>query len=530
MLQKILKIVFICCFCAILIVPIVLANFRGGSVSASENRTLAPFPSLEFDEEHTFPDFTTEFENWCGDNIGLRNLFGTLHTAFNFNLMGIPSDAVHIGKDGWYFITQNQNVDIATGAHVIAEETMQKIAYYQQSISDHYRALGKEYYLLLIPSKASVYPEFLTGGSFTLSETTVDRLTDYLTAHTDVKVINLKNSLTEHKSENQLYLKTDTHWTSFGSYIGYQAIMERLTRDGAIDKIVDFEPELVLGNAAAGDLSNMIGNGALPPEEQFVCQWDASFQIDRQSEEYTALNTVLNQIQADGWIDISRNELKCTNESPEANQKSLLLYGDSMYLTNHGQGTEYLAENFSDFQYVRVRNISKEIDNTVDPDIVIFECYERLAESVLTQTPPYLPLEETVNALTELPAQTRDFWIGRNGLWLSCKEANIENDTVTLNPDCDKYTFYGWASDFDQNTNLKDLYLLINGEYMLCNYGMNSDDISDHFGISDLDHSRFRITFSASYLKENHITELTFIMISAKDGYKYEPITYYLKY
>lgn len=536
MLQKMLKIVFICCFCLLLAIPIALTDFGGGSVSVTENRTLASFPSLEFNEKHTFSDFTTEFENYCGDNIGLRSQFNKIHTAFNYGVMNIPSDAVHVGKDGWCFVTRNQNVDIATGAHVIAEETMKKIADYQQAVSDHYRSLGKEYYLLLIPSKASVYPEFLAGGDFTVSETTVDRLTDYLTTHTDVNVINLKGTLTEHKSENQLYLKTDTHWNSYGSYIGYKAIMERLYRDGTIEKTVDFDPKLVPGKTVQGDLSDMIGSGALPPEEQLVYQWESSFQIDRSSEKYTRLNTVLDQIQANGRIEISRHEKKYTNDNPEANQKSLLLYGDSMYLTEHGQGTEYLAESFSNFQYVRVRTVSKAIDDTVDPDIVIFECYERLIESVLTKVPPYyLPTEtadaEAVNALAELPAQiAKGFWIGRNGLCLACKEAVIENDTVTLNPDCSNYTFYGWAADFEQQSNLQNLYLLIDGKYVSCNYGLDSRDVSDYFEIPNLDHSRFSITFSADYLKENHITELTFIMISAKDGYKYEPVTYHLKY
>lgn len=386
MFDKGIKIVFIVCFAVLVIIPFISSDFEGGKVSETENRTKALFPQLTVNENHEFADLTSELENWCSDNIGYRDNFNELYTMANFRFFGLPSNRVHVGRNGWYFTTNNYNVDIAKGDHTITEETLRKIADYQQIINDYYKEQGIVYYLMLIPAKPSVYPEYISGGKYGVIDTTVDIVEEYLLNNTDVNIINIKPELLNAKGENNLYLKTDTHWSPYGSYIGYQAIMNRLYNDGSVKKIIDFAPVLIKSDSIEGGLSDMIGPNALPKEDLWTYSWDRNYQHDTQSNDYFELEAVLNNIESDKQIEISRNEFKYINQRTEVNQQSLLLYADSMYM-NSWQGVQYLAENFSNVQYVRVRGISPEIDKTVQPDIVIFECYERLIEDVLTRKP-----------------------------------------------------------------------------------------------------------------------------------------------
>lgn len=135
-----------------------------------------------------------------------------------------------------------------------------------------------------------------------------------------------------------------------------------------------------------------------------------------------------------------------------------------------------------------------------------------------------------VNNLEELPAQTRDFWIGNNGMLLACKEASsINGNIITLDDEHDSYTFYGWAVDFNNETNLADLYVRAGDEYMSCGYGILSKDVSNHFDLPGIQNSRFSFTLTADEIKSNNIRELSFIMVSSESGYKYEPVTYTLQ-
>jgi hypothetical protein len=48
-------------------------------------------------------------------------------------------------------------------------------------------------------------------------------------SHSTVKVLDLRGPLFQAKREHPVYWKTDSHWNSYGAYIGYTEIMRRLS-------------------------------------------------------------------------------------------------------------------------------------------------------------------------------------------------------------------------------------------------------------------------------------------------------------
>jgi hypothetical protein len=90
----------------------------------------------------------------------------------------------------------------------------------------------------------------------------LDQLLDYLRAHSDIPVVDLRESLLAHKAKEKLYFRSDTHWNPKGAFIGYQRIMEAL-------RYILNDPRLTPRSAAdyrsvasirgGGDLAAMLG-------------------------------------------------------------------------------------------------------------------------------------------------------------------------------------------------------------------------------------------------------------------------------
>ena len=203
------SVVFILLFAALLLVPVFTFNRESGVVSATENRVLADFPALRDSAGKLRGEALSGINDWLSDHIGLRDLFLDAYVGVKYRLLGVATtDRVHLGKKGWVFLTANQNIEIGTGSELLSGEELRRIAERQQTLAGEYAARGVSYVLLLTPSKASVYPEYLSVGSGETGCTMCDQLTEYLRANTDVAVINAKESLLAAKDSGQLYYKT----------------------------------------------------------------------------------------------------------------------------------------------------------------------------------------------------------------------------------------------------------------------------------------------------------------------------------
>ncbi len=532
MFNKATKITVIVIFFLITAAAALFSDFEGGKVSEAQNRTLASFPDVKSDDM-TFEKFTDEFENWCNDNVGFRESYNKLYTRFNTSL-NIPTNSrVHFGKDGFYFFTVDNSVRIATGEHIISDEKLQLIAENQQEISDYYKKNGKEYYLVLVPSKASVYPEKIRGGNFQVTETTVDKIEKYLTENTDVKVINVKNALLESKEQgNLVYMKTDTHWSVDGAYVAYNTIMDRMISDKAIDHKVEFLPEFAISDTAQGDLSRMIGENALAPEKITVAKWSNNFKYDNESEKYTAISETLTYLNKTTNVEIARNEKRYINSADGINPQTLQIYGDSLYL-DPTQINQFFSENFQTVQYLRVRSVCQQLDEVAEPDIVIFSVFERLAENVLTTPPQLVPDASILDELEEIPVEKADRWIGNKGLLIDPvddKYCTIEGADIILNSDYEIYEFSNWAFDYNQKTDLKNLFVFADDIVLDVNYGNEGTDVGKHFEYENVLHCRFKFTITKDYLINNNIKQLKFVMVSSDGIHKYEPIIYNIKF
>jgi alginate O-acetyltransferase complex protein AlgJ len=356
-------------FLLIIILPLIFINTINGKISTTEKRVLAQFPALFAEKGELNNGIVQQIETWFNDNIGFRDEFIKIHSIISLDVFHIsPTEKVQIGKDGWYFYTRDNNLEIAKGTYPLSEEVLKNIARSQEAIQKYYNDHGISYVLVLNPSKVSIYPEKIREGSFSIRETPIDILTKYLKENTTVNVISTKDALITAKQTQTVYFKTDTHWNYEGAYVGYKTIIDDLNEMGIVHNITPVSVNR-FPTTFRGEFSAMMGNENSLPLDQV----NGIEIVDKKAINVTQ-GELFNQInQIKQKHNILEGSFVFTNPSVE--KKKILIYGDSMF--EYWNIPELFAENFSELIYVRSRVMYNDFTMAVQPDIVISEWAER---------------------------------------------------------------------------------------------------------------------------------------------------------
>lgn len=351
----------------VLVIPLFTIKWSGGEYSASEKRNLANFPQLTVNGilNKSFPH---DMINWLEDHIGFRNSLVKLSANVKLNILGLsPSPQVHIGKEGWYYYTQDSNLEISTGNYPLDAECLESILQHHLRIRDKLLESGIEYVVVLPVSKVSIYPEYMRYGSEQVRITPVDIVADYLEEHSDLHVIRLKEDLLASKETAQTFFKTDTHWNQYGAYVACRKIISDMTAWGLCStpfEYISFEDGIYLGEFGA-----MMGSAELLGWEptQNIKFWDQNAVKNQETSRYRQLMDIVS------GEAIYNPTYYYTNDSVK--QRSVLMFGDSMF--GSWQATELLAEHFSEFTYIWNYDIRQSIIDYINPDVVIYEMTER---------------------------------------------------------------------------------------------------------------------------------------------------------
>ncbi len=520
MSKKILNIIFICFFCTALILPAAFLDYAKLR-SETENRSLAAFPDFLDNERNFNRNFFYELSDWFEDHIGFRDNMMKIYSNIMVNGFGLSSsDRVVFGSDGWMFYTPDNNLELVKGGYPLTDDMLIKIAETQQRISDYYSEAGKEYFLVITPSKATVYPEYIPGGDYRISETAADILTDYIRENTTVKVVNVKDGLIDAKDEGQLFLKTDTHWNQLGSYNAYKYILEQMKQYGCdLGKPVDvtFEEDKYTGEFAA-----MLGDpDVLEPEVIPVAVWNESAESVTDGEMYNAICSINSGISLNN-ANAYTPSYYVNNSIP--NGKKLLIYADSQWAAYRGI-PRYFSENFSQVVGTRIRSVNYAMDMQYDPDVIIFGCSERNISTVLLYD-PVIPSKSYTDSIpfscSPLPQSTT--WIGRGGLWTDGQKNETSLPVSELSEYMGMYKISGWAVDFNANTPVTDVIAEVNGKKYLCSYGYKTSGVPERFGNEGLLKCGY-----ALYLPKDEISvgdKISFTMINRSTQTAYEPVVY----
>ena len=230
-----------------------------------------------------------------------------------------------------------------------------------------YRTMGINYCLILSPSKASIYPEYLDLG-LQVRETIIDTVCNYLGENAPgVNVINNKIPLLEAKNNGApaLYSKTDTHWNGLGQY--YSCKYDLMRMNDFFNLGFTNYIEMTIGETEhLGDLFSFLSNDKIRMDftTSYASLIDQKGKYLSAGDEY--YDHIINlTIQGEGYDFVYEN--------PEATGGTLLILTDSFVRSC----AHYFGQNFKKVVIIGDGPTDELID-FVNPDIIVYAFTERL--------------------------------------------------------------------------------------------------------------------------------------------------------
>lgn len=355
-------------FIGMILFPLIGFFFgKGDGVNLKEQRVLAKCPRLGSDAIKTVPD---KFEAHFNDYFGFRKDLIRGHNWIKYKFFkGGSVGKVIIGKNDWLFYTKAGIIPDFLGQAPLTEKELFRWKSTLESHQIFLASKGIHYLFVVVPNKATVYPEMLPKHiSRNRGRTRLDQLSEYLTQHSTVAFLDLRNALLNAKSKGLIYHPQDTHWTSLGAFVGYQEICSRLLKwfpDIRSRSINNYD---VIKKKKSGDLADMLGLGETLAFEREVL-------IPREDIPISYEKIFLPQDCPWPRFVLKNDQFALVNHSAE---KRLILFHDSF--GERGRLRENISSHFARTTLIPVVSNICCLDQMIEqekPDIVIHEIAER---------------------------------------------------------------------------------------------------------------------------------------------------------
>lgn len=345
-------------FLTLLCAPLAGHIFAGAqtTVSLGEKRALAALPT--FKEVVANPEGAPARVNaFLEDHFGFRDLLIVLYFRAINALDLDPERRALRGEDGWLFDNLDQSLAMHQGLLPLTDGDR---ASWVSALSRLRDACDAPFAVMFPPNKHTVYREYLSRFP---PKTLIDSRRDELSAALRSKAIIVADplpALLDAKRRRRLYYKTDTHWTAYGAYLGYESLMAALRGQGLKAPVID-PARLHDGETVQlmGDLPPLLGEGSAAPEiaPGWLVTDPSAVTGEERLERYDfgSFEAVSMRIAVDG--------------------PRLLLIGDSFST----QMTPFLKESFSKITIVHHRNREAlfELVQGCDHDALAFVAVER---------------------------------------------------------------------------------------------------------------------------------------------------------
>lgn len=181
----------------------------GKEYSENENRYLEQFPDFSV-EDVLSGEFEEQFESAFSDQFLGRDIWMMTSTAVE-RMMGFRElNGVYLGKDG-YYLTKLTQEDIDQKQYL---KNLRYVEYLGACEQDKVS-------LLLAPSPGTIMKSKLPSGAPYYNAAVMYREADTILKR--AKNVNSCSELKEYAKQNQVYYRTDHHWTLLGAYAAYSA-------------------------------------------------------------------------------------------------------------------------------------------------------------------------------------------------------------------------------------------------------------------------------------------------------------------
>lgn len=219
-------------FIAIILVQTHFRPFRDMVLSGAEKKSVPGLPALS---DVMSGKFQTAIETWLKQNIGFRGTFVKTDNQINFSLFNEFSRShprkLILGNDRQLF--EEHYIDAFNKKNVQSASTLEKKAAALKKLQEKLAARNVKFLLLLSPSKATIYPEYIPEKYIlryaALKKDSYQIIMPMLKKN-GVNVLDGRELFLEMKKNGttHLYPSSGSHWSLYGGYLFGTKIIERM--------------------------------------------------------------------------------------------------------------------------------------------------------------------------------------------------------------------------------------------------------------------------------------------------------------
>ncbi|PWB84350.1 MAG: hypothetical protein C3F11_01780 [Methylocystaceae bacterium] len=276
---------------------------------------------------------------------------------------------VHEGLDGWLFLTGGANFVTTLYDRHSGHLPDAKLERWHAIIKERVgrcRELGIDYVHVVVPEKLTIYGHKQSSPLVDPDLAPAVRLGErFANTPSSRHWIDLVASMRAIRDDIDLYWKTDTHWTAEGCLLAYEMLCEALS----LEPNNDLRARPFREFAAIMDLG-----GKMNP---VIWETIKEYEWVRDAERVYAnrVTQILETPEYGGEIHVA-SHVKFANPTA-ANEKRLLLFGDSFSSPRSNLLTGLLAETVREVDFIWSANIDWRYVESVRPDILVSEMPER---------------------------------------------------------------------------------------------------------------------------------------------------------
>lgn len=165
-------------------------------------------------------EWSLAYEATLNQGLGFRQFAIDTWGILDYALFREGRDGVLVGDDGWLFTSEEFK------GYPQGDKAMQDKLELAVTAQKKLAEVGSNLIVVIIPSKARIYSENL--GRYSLpgyTQNVYETFAGELEAR-NIKVVSLLEPLSTAKAQQDVFLKTDTHWTPYGAQVAAQTIAE----------------------------------------------------------------------------------------------------------------------------------------------------------------------------------------------------------------------------------------------------------------------------------------------------------------
>ena len=338
------------------------------AAAPNENRVPAKFPTFQATLKGT-GKFLAGLEAFFNDSFGFRRQLvrwrQVWYWKFFHDIQAGSNTTVLVGKGDWLFFSELRTVNDIIGVMPLTPAELEGWRALFTGRRDWLRERGIRYLFVVPPDKQSVYPERMPDWLIARRRhpQRLEQFLDYMRTHSDVPILDLRETLLDAKKHADVYFHTDTHWNSRGAFAAYRRIVQEVTALGIPSTPLEadaFQETWTPGRT--GDLAQMMGL------ESLIKEMANSAFSPKPTLPPLHLRTDKDLIRKK-WVPNTEPRVA---QNPGANGR-IVMFHDSytQYLF------EFLGRTYGRVVFVWQQHWNKQFIEREKPDIVIDEMLER---------------------------------------------------------------------------------------------------------------------------------------------------------